>query len=108
MRCPKDIDTIDFDVIDNTDRPPNFSIGDQFLINIFAQLRRQLFGVLEFFVPEPLRQNNRSCDYWSGERPASGFIDSGDAADSDCAQFFLVSKTASPVHGFENTEKLKI
>jgi hypothetical protein len=43
-------------------------------------------------------QNHCSGDHWTRQSAASCFIDSGNARDSDGAKFFLVTKTAAPVH----------
>ena len=47
----------------------------------------------EFF-----RENHCGGDDWTCQRTAAGFVDPGNARDSDCAEFFLVTKSAAPVH----------
>jgi len=43
-------------------------------------------------------QNHCGGDHRTRQRAAACLIDSGDARDSGGAKFFLVTKTAAPVH----------
>ncbi len=49
-------------------------------------------------MPEFFRKNHGGGDNWAGESAATSLIDPGDASDTDGAQFFLVTKSAAPVH----------
>jgi hypothetical protein len=103
----QNVDPIDLDVINNANRPSDIRIGDQFLVNSFSKFGCELFRILQFAVSKPFGQDNRSGYHRTGQGASPSFINAGDPADSDCAKFFLVSKTASPVHETETTEKLK-
>ena len=46
VRGAQNIDSVDLHRIDNTDRPIQVGIGDQVVINFFAQVRRKLFGIV--------------------------------------------------------------
>src|SRR5438105_3060401 len=85
-------------MIDNPNGPLDLGIGDQLLINLLAQFGRELFRILQLTMAEPFRQHNGRGYHWSGKRTSPGFVNASDSADSDGAQLFLVSKTASPVH----------
>jgi len=43
-------------------------------------------------------ENHCSRDDWTCQRPAARFVNPGDARDSDGAEFFLVTKSATPIH----------
>jgi len=47
----------------------------------------------EFF-----RENHCGGDDWSCQGAAASFVNPGNARDSDCAEFFLVTKSAAPIH----------
>ena len=96
--CPQNVDPIDFDVVDDANSPANLSIGNELRINFFAEFGRELLRIFQFPMPEFFRQNNSSSYDGSGQRAAAGFINSGNPADADSAQFFFVPKTAPPVH----------
>jgi hypothetical protein len=42
----QNIDAVDLHRIDNTDRPTEVGVRDQVAINFFAQVRRELFGIV--------------------------------------------------------------
>jgi len=94
----QNIDPIDLDGINNTDSPSDFEITDQFAIDFLAQFRRELFGIVQATMTEFFGENHRSRDNWTRQRTATGFVNSGNAQDADCAEFFLVTKSAAPIH----------
>jgi len=107
LRCAQNIDSIDFEMIDNADGPGDFAIRNQLIVNFFTKLWAKLFGIVQFAVPEFLGQYGCGRDNWAGQCSATRFIDAGDSNDSGGAQFPFVTKSAAPVHDGENTEKLK-
>lgn len=78
----QDIDPIDLDRIDDADRPDNLGVIRQVMVDLFAQLGRELLRIVQLPMPETLRQNRRRRHYRSGERAAPGLINSRDAADA--------------------------
>jgi hypothetical protein len=58
-----------------------------------------LLGIIQFPVSKFLRKNNRCRYHRTGERAATGFVNSGDPRNAGRAQFLFVSKSAAPVHG---------
>jgi len=58
-------------------------------------------------MPETFGQNHRCRHHRTCQGASSSFINSSNPADADSPQFFLVPKTASPVHEAEITEKVK-
>jgi hypothetical protein len=42
----QNIDSVDLDRIDNTDRPTEVGVRDQLVINFLAQVRRELLGIV--------------------------------------------------------------
>ena len=57
----------------------------------------------EFF-----REDDRGSNDGTRQRAPARFIDPGDASHAISAKFFLVAKSAAPVHRAENTENLKM
>jgi hypothetical protein len=98
VRRPQNIDSINFEMIDHPDRPGNFHVPDQFVINFFPQLRNELLGILQFAVAKFLRQNDGRSHHRAGQSAAAGFINAGDPGDTDGAQFLFIAKTAAPIH----------
>jgi len=49
-------------------------------------------------MPEFFWQNHCRGDHRTRQRTAAGFVNAGDTRDSDGAKFFLVTKSAAPVH----------
>jgi hypothetical protein len=43
-------------------------------------------------------ENHCGRDDWTRQRAAARFVDAGDASDAISAEFFLVTKTAAPMH----------
>jgi hypothetical protein len=98
MARAQDIDAINLDRIDNADCPSDFGIGYQIGIDLLAQFRRKLLGIVQstmtkFFGENYCSGHNRAC-----ERATPSFINPGNPRDSGGAQSFLVTKSASPVH----------
>jgi hypothetical protein len=83
VRRAQNIDPVDLDRIDNTDRPADLGITDQFTINFFTQFRCKLFGIVQAPMPKFFRENHCSGDNWTGQSPATGLVDAGDAGDTD-------------------------
>ena len=46
VRCAQDIDRIDLNRIDNSDRPRDRAVADQFVIDLFAPLGEKLLGIV--------------------------------------------------------------
>jgi hypothetical protein len=97
VACAQNVDPIDLDGINNTDSPSDFGIRDQIAINLFAQFRPELFGIVQAAMTEFFRENHRGCDNWTCQRTAAGFINPRNAHNSDGTEFFLVTKAAPPV-----------
>jgi hypothetical protein len=98
MARAQDVDPIDLDGINNGDSPSDFGSRDQFTINLFAQFRRELFGIVQASMTEFFRKNHCGRDDWTRQRTAAGFINPGNARNSDGTEFFLVTKSAPPIH----------
>jgi hypothetical protein len=43
-------------------------------------------------------ENHCGCDDWTRQCPAARFVNPGNPRDSNGAEFFLVAKSAAPVH----------
>jgi hypothetical protein len=93
----QNIDPIDLDGINNADSPSDFGIRDQFVIDLFAQFRRELFGIVQAAMTEFLGENDCGRDDRARQRTAAGFVNPGNARDSNGAEFFLVAKSAAPI-----------
>ena len=98
MTRTQNVDPINLDGIDDADRPSHFRIGDQIRINILAQFRRELFGIIQPAMTEFFRKNDSSGDNRTCQRAASSFINPSDPRYASGVQFLLVTKSASPVH----------
>ena len=98
MARTKNIDPIDLDGIDDAYCPSDFRIRDEVAVDFLAQFRRELFGIVQAAVTEFFRQDHRRRDHWTRQRAAACVIDPGDASDAISAKFFLVTKSAAPVH----------
>ena len=72
----QDIDAIDLNRINNSDRPSDFRIGNKLAIDFLAQFRRELFGIVQTPVPKLFGENCRSGNDRSGQRAAPGFVNS--------------------------------
>jgi hypothetical protein len=100
VRRAQDIDRIDLDRIDNSDRPRNRGVRRQFVINLFATLGEKLFRIVQPAVLEFFRQDYRGRDHWAGQRASSGFIDAGDRGDTERAQSAFMPETTATIHSF--------
>src|SRR5450432_2937382 len=98
MRSAQDVDPIDLERIDNADPPNDVGTSREVLVNLLAQLRRELLRIIQFPVPETFRQDRRSRDDRSSERAAAGLVDPGDLRDAESTQFSFVAETAATIH----------
>jgi hypothetical protein len=99
----QDIDPIDLDGINNTDSPSDFGIRDEFAIDLSAQFRRELFGIIQTTMTKFFSKNDSRGDNRTRQRAAASFVNPSDARDSDGAEFFLVTKSAAPIHQRESS-----
>ncbi len=104
----QNIDPIDLDGINNTDSPSDFEITDEFAIDFLAQFRGKLFGVVQATMTEFFGENYCGRDYWTCQCTAARFVDPGNARDSDCTEFFLVTKSAAPIHTRKSLADLRV
>jgi hypothetical protein len=94
----QNVDPIDLDGINNTDSPSDFGLRDEFAIDFLAQFRRELFGIVQATMTEFFGENHCGRDDWSRQRTSASFVNARNARDSDGAEFFLVTKSAAPIH----------
>ncbi len=107
MARAQDVDPIDLDGINNADSPSDFGIRDQVAINLFAQFWRELFRIVQAAMTEFFAENHCGCDDWTRQCPAARFVNPGNPRDSDCAEFFLVTKSAPPIHPHKSLAGLR-
>ncbi len=98
MARAQDVDPIDLDGINNGDSPSDFGIRDQVAINLSAQFRRELFRIVQATMTEFFGKNHCGCDDWTRQCTAARFVNPGNPRDSDGTEFFLVTKSAPPIH----------
>jgi hypothetical protein len=98
MARAQNVDAINLKGIDNADRPSDFGIGHQIRIDLLAQLRCKLLGIVQATVTKFFRENYCSGDNRTCERAPSSFINPRDTRNAGGAQFFFVTKSASPIH----------
>jgi hypothetical protein len=98
MARAQNVDAINLAGIDTANRPSDFGIEDQIRINFLAQFRRKLFGIVQATVTKFFRKNYCSGHNRASQRPTASFINPSNTRDTGGAQFFLVTKSASPVH----------
>ena len=98
VRRAQNINPVDLDRIDNTDCPADLRITNQFTINFFTQFRCKLFGIVQAPVPEFFWKNHCSGHNRTSQSTATSLVDAGDARDTSGAEFFLVAKSAAPIH----------
>jgi hypothetical protein len=108
MARAQNIDAIDLDGIDNANGPSDFGVGDQLPINFLPQVRRELFGIVQAAMTEFFRKNYCSSHNRTRQCPPTSFINPGNPRDAGGAQFFLVTKSASPVHAAYYAEILMV
>ncbi len=99
VRRSKDIDRIDLNRIDNSDRPRDCAVADQFVINLFASLGEKLLGVVQPAMPELFGENDRGRYDGTGERTPARLINAGDRRDTKRAQSAFMPETTATVHG---------
>jgi hypothetical protein len=58
-------------------------------------------------MPEFFRENHCGRNHWTRQRTAARFVDPGNARDSDGAEFFLVTKSAAPIHPLKSLADLR-
>jgi hypothetical protein len=102
VRGPQNINAVDFLGIDNTNRPTEVGVRDQLVINFFAQVRRELFGIVQAPVPEFFRKNDGGGYNRTRQSAAASLIDPGNTSDANGAELFLVTKSAAPIHAVAN------
>jgi hypothetical protein len=68
------------------------------VINFFAFLRQQLFGIVQLPVAEFLRKDNCGCYDGPCEGAPSRFVDPRDRRDTERAEFAFMPKAATPIH----------
>ena len=56
----------------------------------------------EFF-----RKNRCGRDNWTGQRTAAGFVNPSNAREAGGTKFFLVTKSAAPVHPRQSSTDLR-
>jgi hypothetical protein len=98
MACAQNVDAINLNGIDSADRPSDFGIGHQIRIDLLAQFRCKLLGVVQATVTKFFRKNYRSGHNRASQRSPASFINPSNTRDTGAAQFFLVTKSASPIH----------
>jgi hypothetical protein len=98
VACVQNVDPINLDGINNTDSPSDFGIKDQVAINLFAQFRREQFGIVQAAMTEFFRENHCGRNNWTCQRTAAGFVNACNARDSDGTELFFVTKSAAPIH----------
>ncbi len=91
----QNIDSINLQRINDANRPDNHCVADEVVINLLAQIRRELFGIVEFPPPEFFRKDYGCCYDRPGEGAAPGLVDAGDAGDAEGAKVLLITKTAA-------------
>ena len=79
VRGAEDVDPVDLERVDDPDRPHDLGVIREVAVNLFPQIGRELFGILQLPMPEPLRKNCGGSHDRASERAASGFVDPGDA-----------------------------
>lgn len=98
MACAQDVDAIDLNGVDSADGPPDFWIRDQLQIDFIAQFRHKLFGIVQLTMAKFFRKNYSSGYNRTRQGATAGFVNPGNLSHAGGAQFFFVTKSASPVH----------
>ena len=97
--CTQNIDRIDLDGIDDTDRPRDRIVRDEIVVNLISFFGEQLLRVVQFSVPEFFRKDYRGRHDWTGECAPAGFIDPRDRGNTERAQFAFMPESAAAIHG---------
>jgi hypothetical protein len=108
MACAQNVDAINLNGIDSADRPSDFGIGHHIRIDLLAQFRCKLLGIVQATVTKFFRKNYRSGHNRASQRPPASFINPGNPRGAGGAQFFLVTKSASPAHAAHYAEILMV
>jgi hypothetical protein len=102
MSRAQNIDAVDLHGIDNADRPTEVGARDQVVINFFAQVRRELLGIVQAPMPESFRKNHGGGYNRTGQSTAANLVDPSDASGANGAEFLLVTKSTAPIHAAAN------
>ena len=94
----QDIDRVNLNRIDNSDCPRDRAVRDQFVIDLFPPLRKQLLGVIQPAMPEFLGKHNRGGYDGARQCAAARFINAGDRGDAKRAQSAFMPETTATVH----------
>ena len=98
VRRAQDIDRIDLNRIDNSDRPRNRVVPDQLVIDLLASLGEKLLGIVQPAMPKFFGENDRGRYDRTGQRTPARFIDAGDRRDAKSAQSAFMPETTATVH----------
>jgi hypothetical protein len=98
MARAQNVDAINLDGIDHADRPLDFGIAHKIRINFFAQFRSKLLGIIQPTMTKFFRKHHRCGDNGTCQCTTARFVNPRDACDAGGAQFFFVTKSASPAH----------
>jgi len=108
MARAQNVDAIDLDRIDNANGRSDFGVGHQLRINFLTQLRCKLFRIVQTTMTKFFRKNYCSSHNRTRQRPPTNLINPGNPRDAGGAQFFLVTKSASPAHAAYYAEILMV
>jgi hypothetical protein len=108
MARAQNVDAINLNGIDSADRPSDFGIGHQIRIDLLAQFRCKLLGIVQATVTKFFRKNYCGGYNRTRQRPPASFINPRDTHDPGAAQFFLATKSAAPAHAAYYAEILMV
>jgi hypothetical protein len=94
----EDIDGVDLNRIDDSHRPRDRFVCDQFAVNFFTPFREELLGIIQPAMPKSFRKDDRRRDDRAGQRAASRFIDARDRGDTERAQSAFIAETTAAIH----------
>lgn len=94
----QDVYRVDLDGINDSDCPADRLVRDKIPVNLLAFLRQKLLRIVQLFVAEFFRENNRRGYDWTRERATSRFIDAGDSRDPERAKFSFMPESAAAIH----------
>ena len=98
MAGTQNVDAIDLYGINHANGPSDFRIGHQLRINFLSQFRRKLFGIVQATMAEFFRKNYCSGYDRARQCSSTSLIDPRNPSEAGGVQFFLVTRSASPVH----------
>ena len=107
MGRAQNINRVYFERVDDSDSPRDGVVRHQIAINLFAFLRQKLLRIVQLFVPEFLRKNNRRRYNRTGKSAAPRFVNAGDGRDAEPAQLTLMPETTSPIHEGNSIRRLR-